>query len=100
MKFNFKLGKISCNDAERKFAMDESSISLEMDPSELIELYKLEKELNKPTPTKAQDINKPTPTKAQDINDIDELKQDLKNLFKEEIKNEDEDEDEYNIYLH
>ena len=90
MKFNFKLGKISCNDSERKFAMDESSISLEMDPSELIELYKLEKELIPSIVNLVKEINKPTPTKAQDINDIDELKQDLKNLFKEEIKTEDE----------
>ena len=92
MKFNFKLGKISCNDSERKFAMDESSISLEMDPLELIELYKLDRDLIPSIVNLVKEINKPTPTKAQDINDIDELKQDL--------KNEDEDEDEYNIYLH
>ena len=45
MKFGFNLGKINYNDSERKFAMDESSISLEMDPSELIELYKLDRDL-------------------------------------------------------
>ena len=60
MKFNFKLGKISCNDSERKFAMDESSISLEMDPSELIELYKLEKELIPSIVNLVKEINKPT----------------------------------------
>ena len=86
MKFGFNLGKISCNDSERKFAMDETSISIEMDPSELIELYKLEKELIPSIVNLIKEINNPSKS------------EDLKNLFKEEIKNEDEDE--YNIYLH
>ena len=98
MKFNFNLGAISCNDSERKliscnesernFAMDESSISIEMEPSELIECYKLEKELIPSIVSLIKEINNPSKS------------EDLKNLFKEEIKNEDEDEDEYNIYLH
>ena len=100
MKFQFNLGAISCNDDTRRFSMDESSISIEMEVQEVVEAYKLEKELIPSIVNLVKEINKPTPTKAQDINDIDELKQDLKNLFKEEIKNEDEDEDEYNIYLH
>ena len=75
--------------------MDETSISIEMEVQEVVEAYKLEKELIPSIVNLVKEINKPTPTKAQDI---DGLKQDLKNLFKEEIKNEDEDE--YNIYLH
>ena len=70
MKLNFNLGAISCNDSERKliscdesernFAMDESSISIEMEPSELIECYKLEKELIPEIVSLIKEINNPS----------------------------------------
>ena len=67
MKFGFNLGKISCNDSERKFAMDESSISLEMDPSELIECYKLEKEIIPSIINLFKEINTPAPKKEKEV---------------------------------
>ena len=67
MKFNFKLGKISCNDADRKFNMDESSISIEMEPSELIECYKLEKEIIPSIINLFKEINTPAPKKEKEV---------------------------------
>ena len=60
MKFGFKLGKISCNDADRRFNMDESSISIEMEASELIECYKLEKEMIPSIINLVKEINNPS----------------------------------------
>ena len=81
MKIGFNLGKISCNDSERKFAMDESSISLEMDPSELIELYKLDRDLIPSIVSLIKEIN--NPSKSEDFK---EDNADLKNLLSKKIE--------------
>ena len=67
MRFQIKLGKISCNDADRKFNMDESSISIEMEPSELIECYKLEKEIIPSIINLFKEINTPAPKKEKEV---------------------------------
>ena len=77
MRFQFNLGAISCNDDTRRFSMDETSISIEMEVQEVVEAYKLEKELIPSIVNLVKEINKPS--KSEDFKeDIADLKKSSK----------------------
>ena len=78
MRFQFNSGAISCNDDTRRFEMDESSISLEMDPSELIELYKLDRDLIPSIVSLIKEINNPSKSSEDFKEDIADLKKSSK----------------------